>query len=125
MGVRRRVGPLFLPFREHVLGPFLPARHRPQQVGEPVEVRHHERAVADGLGDGETLGPAHDGAGQIERGGHAVLARHGEVTRHVEAGQQVVDPDLQRATMSGVTRLDPAASFERLAGAVATSAIKT
>ena len=77
-------------------GPFLPARHGPQQVGQAVEVRHHQRALADGLGHGQALGAAHDGAGQIEGGGHAVLPRHGEVARHVEAGQQVVDPRLQR-----------------------------
>ncbi len=33
--------------RQHVLRALLPARHRPQQVGEPVEVGHHERALSD------------------------------------------------------------------------------
>ena len=28
--------------REHVLGALLPARHRPQEIGQPVEVGHHQ-----------------------------------------------------------------------------------
>ena len=81
--------------REHVFGALLPACHGPQEVRQPVEIGHHERAVSDGLGHGDPLGAAHNRAGQIERGRHPVLTRHGEVTRHVKAGQETVDPHFQ------------------------------
>ena len=75
-------------------------------------LRYSATGVLRRLGHGEPLGAAHDGAGQVERGGDPVLARDGEVARHVEAlaaGRRC--PPRARATMSGVTRLDPALSF--------------
>ena len=49
-----------------------------------------------GFGHGEPLSPAHDRAGQVQGGRDAVLPGHREVARHLEAGEQVVDPRLER-----------------------------
>ena len=51
----------------------------------------------EGSATASAFGAAHDRAGEVEGGGHPVLARDGEVGRHVEALEQVVDPGLERA----------------------------
>ncbi len=78
-----------------MLGTLLPASHRPQEVRQSIEVRDDEGPFRR-CPHREPLGPADDGACEVEGGRHPVLARDDEVARHVEPLQQVVDPLLQR-----------------------------
>src|SRR6476646_647140 len=78
----------------------LPARQGPAEVGEPVQVRHDlavgsEPSIGRG-GDGLALGAPHHRAGQIERGGDAVLTREHELGRWFEPGRGLVDHRLER-----------------------------
>ena len=45
----------------------LPAGQGPEQVGQAVQVGHDRAARATAGGDGVALGPAHDGAGDVEQ----------------------------------------------------------
>ena len=73
---------------------FLPASHRPEQVGEPVEIRPDERALAP-AGDDQPLGSTHSGASHVERGRDEVLPWQHELGRHLEALGEPIDRGLK------------------------------
>ena len=94
---RQAYGPVRRPhlrLRQHVLGPLEPARHRPQQIGQPVEVVDDERVVQRVRPrPAARPGARSSGRGRARR--QPGSPRDREVARHVEALEEVVDAGLE------------------------------